>query len=66
MQDVTPLLMMKDGVYVDGELLDYWHATFPRPSFADMWDFVLYDIDDERSEFVRSFAWRGVAPHHRT
>ena len=62
MQDITPLVMMKDGVYVNGDLWDYWRATFPRPLVADMGDFVLDDIDDERSEFVRLLAWRGPPP----
>ena len=59
MQDITPLVMMKDDVYVDGDFWDYWRATFLPPSVTDMWDFVLDDIDNERSEFVRSVAWRG-------
>ena len=35
-QDVVPLMMMQDGVYVSGELWEYWHATFPRPLVHDM------------------------------
>ena len=61
-QDLTPLTMMKGGVYVDGDHWDYWRATFLRPSISDMWDFMLNDIDDERNEFVRSLAWRGPPP----
>lgn len=57
--------MMKDGLYVDGELWDLWRESYPRPSFFDMWDFVLYDIDDECSEFVRSFASWGPRPNLR-
>lgn len=60
-QDVIPLTMMRDGVYVDGELCDYWRLSFPWPSVSDVWNFVLNDIDDERCEFIRSLAWRG--PH---
>jgi len=48
--------MMQDGVYVSGELREYWRAAFPQCSVRDMFAFVLYDIDDERAEFVRSLA----------
>jgi len=41
-QDVIPLTMMRDGVYVDGDLWDYWRCSFARPSVSGMWDFVLY------------------------
>jgi hypothetical protein len=61
MQDITPLMLMQNGVYVSGELWDYWRAAFPRPSVCEMWVFVMEDIDDERAKFVRSLAWRG--PH---
>jgi hypothetical protein len=30
-QDVLPLTMYQDGVYVSGELWEYWCETFPRP-----------------------------------
>lgn len=59
MQDVVPVTMMQDGVYVSGELWEYWRDTFPRPSVCDMWDFVMNDTDDDCAEFVRSLAWRG-------
>jgi hypothetical protein len=51
--------MFQDDVYVSGELWEYWRETFLRPSICEMWAFMLYDIDDERAEFVRSLAWRG-------
>ena len=51
-QDVVPLTMMQDGVYVSGELLEYWCATFPRCSVHDMWNFVLSGLDDDRASFV--------------
>ena len=35
---------------------DYWHSSFARPSVSNMWDFVLYRIDDEHDEFVRSLS----------
>lgn len=49
--------MMQDGVYVNGELWDFWRDTFPRPSVCEMWAFVMHDIDDEHAGFVRSLAW---------
>lgn len=51
--------MMRDGVYVSGELWEYWCATFPRPLVRNMWDFVLYDLDNDHAEFVGSLAWQG-------
>ena len=54
--------MMQDGIYVSGELWEYWRDTFPRPSVCDMFSFVVRDIDDERAEFTRSLAWRGPWP----
>lgn len=50
--------MYQDDVYVSGELWEYWLQSFPRPSVFEMFAFVMYDIDDERAEFVRSLAWR--------
>jgi len=58
-QDVLPLTLYQDGVYVSGELWGYWRETFPSRSVCDMWTFVVNDIDDERAEFTRSLAWRG-------
>ena len=62
MQDVLPLTMFQDGVYVNGELWNYWQETFVRPSIFEMFAFIMYDIDDKRVEFVRSLAWRGPRP----
>ena len=62
MQDVIPLTMYQDGIYVSGELWEYWRQSFPRPSIFEMFAFVSYDIDDEHAEFVRSLAWRGPRP----
>lgn len=56
-QDVLPSTMFQDGNYVSGELWHYWRETFPRPSIVEMFAFITYDIDDERTEFVRSLAW---------
>ena len=62
MQDVLPLTMYQDGIYVSGELWEYWHQSFQRPSIFEMFAFVSYDVDDERAEFTRSVAWRGPRP----
>lgn len=51
-RDLTPLTMMKDGLYVRGELWDYWHDSFPRRSVRDMFDFVAQDIEDESAALV--------------
>jgi hypothetical protein len=59
MQDVPPLTFYRDGIYVGGELWGYWWATFPHGSIDDMFVSVICDIDDERSKFTRSLAWRG-------
>ena len=61
-QDVLPLTMYQDGVYVSDELWDYWHEIFPRPHVCEMFAFITYDIDDESAVFVRSLAWRGPRP----
>ena len=49
MQDVPPITMYQDDIYVDGELWQYWRETFPHYSVHDMFDFVKYDIDNERA-----------------
>jgi len=59
---MLPLTMIQDGVYISGELWQYWRETFPRPLVFEMFAFVTWDIDDERAEFVRSLAWRGPRP----
>ena len=62
MQDVLPLTFFQDGIYVSGELWEYWRQSFPKPSVVEMFAFVAYDIDDERIEFTRSLAWQGPRP----
>ena len=62
MQDVPPVTMYQDDIYVNGELWQYWRETFPHHSVHDMFDFVKYNIDNERAEFTRSLAWRGRRP----
>ena len=57
MQDVRPVTMYQDIIYVSGELLQYWRKAFPRRSVCDMFAFMRYDIDDECAEFTRSLAW---------
>jgi hypothetical protein len=51
--------MMQHGIYVSGELWEYWGDTFPSPSVRDMFNFVVHDIDDDRAIFVRSLVWQG-------
>jgi hypothetical protein len=58
---MLPLTFFQDGIYISGELWKYWCQSFPRPSVFEMFAFVLYDIDDECTEFVRSLAWWGLA-----
>lgn len=62
MRDIVPLTMMKEGVYVSGELWEYWRDTFSHPSVIEMFNFVLDVIDDEHAQFTRSLAWRGPWP----
>ena len=38
-------------------------GNFSRRSINDMFNFVKYDIDDDRAEFTRSLAWRGCCLH---
>ena len=62
MQDVPPVTMYQDDIYVNGELWQYWRETFPHRFVDDMFAFVKYDIDNEHAEFTRSLAWRGRHP----
>ena len=62
MQNVPPVTMYQDGIYVNGELWRYWRETFPHRSIDDMFAFAKYDIDKERAEFTRLLAWRGRHP----
>ena len=55
---MAPLTMYQDGVYVSGELRQYWCEAFPRCSICEMFAFVISDIDDDHAEFTRSVAWR--------
>ena len=57
MQDVLPLTFFQDGIYVSGELWEYWRQSFLRPLVVEMFAFIAYDIDNERAEFSRSLAW---------
>jgi len=61
-QDIPPITMYHDGIYVNGELWQYWLEAFSRRSVLEMFDFVKCDIDDERAAFTRSVAWRGPQP----
>ena len=53
---MPPVTMYQDGIYVNGELWQYWWEPFPHRSVHDMFDFVKYDIDNECAEFTRSLA----------
>jgi len=46
-------------IYVLGDLWEYWQTAFPDLGLVDMFNFVEFDIDDERSDFLRSVACRG-------
>ena len=61
-QDVAPLTLYNDGIYVSGELWEYWRSAFPRSIAHDVFESVRFDIDDERAGFTRALAWRGPPP----
>ena len=58
-QDVAPLTLYNDDIFVSGELWEYWRSAFPRSVARDVFESVRFDIDDERAEFTRALAWRG-------
>jgi hypothetical protein len=51
-----------NGIYVLGDLWEYWRTAFPNMSIVDMFDFFEFNIDDERSQFLRSLVYRGSWP----
>ena len=61
-QDVVPLTLYNDSIYVSGELWEYWRSAFPRSGARDVFESVKFDIDDERAGFTRALAWRGPPP----
>ena len=61
-QDVVPLNLYNDGIYVSGEFWEYWHSAFPRSVARDLFESVKLDIDDERAGFTRALAWHGPPP----
>ena len=61
-QDVVPLTLYNDGIYVSGELWEYWRLAFPHSVARDVFELVKFDIDDERAGFTRALAWRGPPP----
>ena len=61
-QDVAPLALYNDGIFVSGELWEYWCSAFPHSVARDVFESVRFDIDDERAEFTRALAWRGPPP----
>ena len=56
-QDVAPLALYNDGIFVSGELWEYWRSAFPRSVARDVFESVRFNIDDERTEFTRALAW---------
>ena len=46
MQDVPPVTMYRDIIFVNGELWQYWREAFSRRSVLGMFDFVKCDIND--------------------
>ena len=54
--------MYRDGIYVNGELWQYWREAFPHRSVLEMFNFVKCDIDDEHAAFTRSLDWQGPQP----
>ena len=61
-QDVAPLTLYNDGIYVSRELWEYWRLAFPRSVACDMFESVKFDIDYEHAGFTRALAWRGPPP----
>ena len=46
MQDVPPVTMYQNSIYVIGQLWQYRRETFPHRSIDNMFAFVRYDIDN--------------------
>ena len=44
MQDVPPVTMYRDIIFVNGELWQYWREAFSRRSVLEMFDFVKCDM----------------------
>ena len=61
-QDVAPLTLYNDGIYVSGELWEYWCLAFPRSIVCDVFESVKFDIDDERAGFTHALTWRRPPP----
>ena len=61
-QDVAPLTLYNDGIYVSRELWEYWHSAFPCSVARDVFESVKFDIDDGRAGFTRALVWRGPPP----
>ena len=61
-QDVAPLNLYNDGIFVSEELWEYWRSAFPRSVARDVFESVKFDMDDERVGFTRALAWRGPSP----
>jgi hypothetical protein len=61
-QDVAPLTLYLNGIFVSGKLWGYWQRSFLGSTAVAMFEDVEWDVDDERAEFTRSLAWRGPPP----
>ena len=57
-----PLNLYNDGIFVSGELWEYWCSAFPRSVARDVFESVKLDIDDERAGFTRALALCGPPP----
>ena len=61
-QDVAPLNLYNNGIFVSRVLWEYWRSAFPCNIARDVFESVKLDIDDERAGFTRALAWRGPPP----
>lgn len=59
------MTMLRDGLYVDGDLWDYWRSAFPTPRVSEMFDFVLADIDDDRASLLDRLLSEGPIPPYK-
>ena len=50
---------MRDGLFVRGELWDFWRGVEDEHSFDRFWRFVLFCLSDEDDEFIRRYAGYG-------
>ena len=55
-QDVAPLTLYNDGIYVSGELWEYWRSAFPRSIARDVFESVKFDIVYSRARLAQTSA----------